>query len=111
MDGWNNPRADILRLVRSWLRDESNGRWVMIVDNANNLIVFPPYTNRPQTDTASGLDPLVKSLPDFLPQSPNGPSLSLLEAKTLAFQLTGSYTDIVRVDPMNQERALALVQN
>ena len=40
-----------------------------------------------------------------------GPSLSLLEAKTLAFQLTGSYADIVGVDPMNQERALALVQN
>ena len=34
-----------------------------------------------------------------------GSSLSILEAKTLVFQLTGSYADIVRVDPMNQERA------
>lgn len=37
------------------------------------------------------------------------PFLSLLEAKTLAFRPTGSYTDIVRVDPIDQERTLVLV--
>lgn len=44
----------------------------MIVNDADDLAVFFPPYNRPQTDTASGLDPLVKSLLDFLPQSPNG---------------------------------------
>src|SRR6266567_3302214 len=24
---WDNPEADILRLVNSWLSDETNGRW------------------------------------------------------------------------------------
>ena len=40
MDGWDNPKADILRLVRSWLCDESNGRWVVVVDNADDSSVF-----------------------------------------------------------------------
>jgi len=42
MDGWDNPKADVLRLVRSWLCDESNGRWVMVLDNADDLdVLFP----------------------------------------------------------------------
>lgn len=36
VEGWDNPKADILRLVRNWLCDELNGRWVMIVDNADD---------------------------------------------------------------------------
>ncbi|KIM96916.1 hypothetical protein OIDMADRAFT_131494 [Oidiodendron maius Zn] len=111
MDGWDDPKADILRLVRSWLCDESNGRWVMIVDNADDLgVFFLPY-NRLQTNLASSLDPLVESLSDFLPQSPNGSILITSRSRDVAFRLTGSYTDIVRVDPMDQEHALALVRN
>ena len=33
----DNPKIDILQLVRAWLCDESNGRWVMIVDNTDDL--------------------------------------------------------------------------
>ena len=45
MDEWDNPKANILRFVRSWLCDESNGQWVMIVDNADDSSVFfpPPH--------------------------------------------------------------------
>lgn len=60
MDGWDNPKADLLRLVRNWLCDESNGRWVMIVDNADDSGVFFPPHNRPQTHPASNLDPSVE---------------------------------------------------
>lgn len=40
LDGWDDPKADVLRLVRSWLCDESNGRWVMVVDNVDDADVF-----------------------------------------------------------------------
>ena len=111
MDGWDNPKADLLRLVRNWLCDESNGRWVMIVDNADDSgVFFPPY-NRLQTNPASSLDPQAESLSDFLPQSLNGSILITSRSRDVAFRLTGSYTNIVRVDPMDQENALALVRN
>lgn len=48
MDGWDKLKANILRLVRSRLRDESHGRWVMIVDNADDLSVFFPLPDKPQ---------------------------------------------------------------
>ena len=38
--GWDDPKVDILQVVRTWLCDESNGRWVTIVDNADNLKVL-----------------------------------------------------------------------
>ncbi|KAH7111303.1 hypothetical protein B0J11DRAFT_554344 [Dendryphion nanum] len=52
MDGWNDPKSDVLRLVHAWLCDEANGRWVLIVDNA---------------DDSNAVEPLS----DFLPQLPN----------------------------------------
>jgi hypothetical protein len=37
---WGDPKADVLRLVRSWLCDKRNGRWLMVVDNADDASVF-----------------------------------------------------------------------
>ena len=36
LSGRDNPKVDILQLVRAWLCDESNGRWVIVVDNADD---------------------------------------------------------------------------
>lgn len=36
----DDPEADILRLVYNWLCDERNGRWFMILDNADDDRVF-----------------------------------------------------------------------
>ena len=35
--GRDDPKVDILQLVRAWLCDESNSRWIMIIDNADDL--------------------------------------------------------------------------
>jgi hypothetical protein len=95
MDGWDNPKADVLRLVRSWLCDESNGRWVMVVDNADDSSVF--FRNRSQTRGADSLDRLVEPLSDFLPQSPNGSILITSRSRDVAYRLTGSHACIMEV--------------
>ncbi|KAE8552519.1 hypothetical protein EYB25_003897 [Talaromyces marneffei] len=38
--GWDNPKANILQLVYQWLCDESNGRWMMMLDNADDDQIF-----------------------------------------------------------------------
>ena len=40
VDGWDDPKADVLRLVRSWLCDESSGRWTMVVNDADDADIF-----------------------------------------------------------------------
>jgi hypothetical protein len=32
----NDPKLDVLRLVSNWLCDETNWRWMMILDNADD---------------------------------------------------------------------------
>src|SRR5277367_5892418 len=65
IDGWDKPEVDVLRLVSNWLCNESNGRWVMIVDNADDPNVFFNQSAN------HGLAQLARSLSDFLPQSLN----------------------------------------
>jgi hypothetical protein len=48
LQGWDEPKANILQLVSSWLSDKSNGRWVMIVDNADEAGVFFNLISNPK---------------------------------------------------------------
>ncbi|KAL0929464.1 kinesin light chain [Colletotrichum truncatum] len=41
--GYDDPQADMLALVKAWLGKESQGRWLMVIDNADDLqLFFPP---------------------------------------------------------------------
>ena len=102
---------DILRLVYSWLCDEANGRWVMIIDNADDLGVFSCPLDRCKGSKDSVSRNTAAALLEFLPQSPNGSILITSRSRDVAFQLTGSYADIIKVQPMDQAHALALLRN
>ncbi|KAF2175506.1 TPR-like protein [Zopfia rhizophila CBS 207.26] len=110
MDGWDNPKADVLRRVRSWLCDESNGRWVMVVDNADDSDVFFPPLHRTQAVRATIPGQAGEPLLDFLPQSPNGSILVTSRSQDVAHRLTGSHSSIIEVKPMDEDDALALLQ-
>ncbi|KAI9860963.1 MAG: hypothetical protein M1813_005642 [Trichoglossum hirsutum] len=110
MEGWDNPKADVLRLVRNWLCDESNGRWVMIVDNVDDLGIFFPPPDRTQAIGADKSGQAVEPLSEFLPQSPNGSILITSRSRDVAYRLTGSHTFIREVKPMDEGDALALLR-
>jgi tetratricopeptide (TPR) repeat protein len=110
IDGWDDPKADVLRLVRSWLCDESSGRWTMVVDNADDADVFfsPPLSA--QAAGAAGPSQAIELLSDFLPQSPNGSILVTSRSRDVAYRLAGSHASIFEVRPMEAGDALALLQ-
>ena len=110
LEGWDNSKADILRLVRGWLCDESNGRWVMIVDNADDSSVFFSPIDGIQATRVNGSYPPTQSLADFLPQSSNGSILITSRSREVAFRLTGSHADIIPANPMDQVHALVLLR-
>jgi hypothetical protein len=95
LDGWDNPKADALRLVCNWLCDESNGPWVMIIDNADDSSVFFSPLTRSQAYQTDILDQAAESFLDFVPQSPNGSILITSRSRDVAFRLTGSHTSVV----------------
>ncbi|OCK73128.1 hypothetical protein K432DRAFT_387549, partial [Lepidopterella palustris CBS 459.81] len=110
LPGWDQPDVDVLRLVYSWLCDEANGRWVMIIDNADDLGVFCPSDRRKDSRGDVFIN-AGAALQEYIPQSQNGSILITSRSRDVAFRLTGSYADIIRVYPMDQEHALALLQN
>ncbi|RYP51053.1 hypothetical protein DL768_003553 [Monosporascus sp. mg162] len=109
LPGWDRSDVDILKLVYGWLSHEANGRWVMIIDNADDINVFSPSGRcKGREDNFSNVRaPLL----EFLPQSPNGFILITSRNRDVAFQMTGSYADIIRIPPMEQTHALALFRN
>jgi len=100
LPGRDDPQADILQLVCQWLSDKRNGQWLMIIDNADEDDVF----------FASDAMAKNKPLEGFLPQTPNGTILITSRNMATAVNLVGTHGTIVRVEPMNEEEALALLR-
>ena len=100
MPGRNHPKADIPQLVYGWLSNERNGRWIIILDSADDRNVF--YSS----DDVRNRKPFV----DFLPQSRNGSIIITTRNKDLASRLTGRHQNIIEVGPMVQMDALTLLE-
>jgi tetratricopeptide (TPR) repeat protein len=107
--GWDDPKANILNLVHSWLCNESNGRWIMIVDNANDPSVFFSLPMARLTTEESSSTQTSQLLSDFLLHSQSGSILITSRSRDLAFRLTGSYDGIIAMSPMDEQHALALL--
>ncbi|KAK4205903.1 kinesin light chain, partial [Rhypophila decipiens] len=97
----NQPKADIPQLVYSWLSNERNGRWVIVLDSADHSDVFYRTT---------GPTPKSKPLATYLPQSRNGAILVTTRNKSLARRLTGNDANILNVGPMVEADAFSLLK-
>ncbi|KAJ4290127.1 hypothetical protein N0V88_006634 [Collariella sp. IMI 366227] len=102
LSGRHQPKADILQLVYNWLSNERNGRWVMILDSADDPDVFYTPTS---SDARTG-----RPFATYLPQSNNGSVVITTRNKDLAFRLTGRRQNMIDVGPMAQADALALLE-
>ena len=106
--GWDNPQENVLRLVWRWLRDDSNGSWVMIVDNADDSDVFFGPDTGHHTHLPDRRDQPVRRLSELLPQSSHGSFLITSRCKNTALRLTGRPADIIQVGPMDETQAVTL---
>ena len=86
--GRRDPKADIFQLVSGWLRDESKGKWIMVLDNTDNAAV-------------------VSKIFPYLPQSQNGSVLITTRSKSAALGLVEE-SEIIPVEPMEGEDAVTL---
>jgi tetratricopeptide (TPR) repeat protein len=108
LPGRHDPKTDLLRLVHDWLRDETNGQWLMVIDNVDNVETFFPLRKR-QRDEADASVQI--SLATYLPQSNNGIILVTSRCKDAASRLTGGYNKIKEVLVMDEGEGLQLLRN
>ena len=106
--GRSDPKANVLRLVCEWLRDEANGRWIIVLDNVDNIEIFFPSQKRRRNEAdASAQIPLAT----YLPQSRNGAILVTSRSKDAAARLVGGYNKIKEVLAMDESEGLQLLRN
>src|SRR5690348_6747635 len=65
--GRKDPQADVFKLVHDWLRDERNGRWLLVLDNADDTAVVETVAAKHGTNNT-----LKQRLADYLPPSKHG---------------------------------------
>jgi hypothetical protein len=110
LPGRDDPSADVLRLLYEWLSDERNGRWLMILDNADDDDVFFRLDEVTERNMDASNDASMKRpLASFIPQTPNGSILVTSRNLAAAMNLIGVHDNVIRVEPMDEEDALALL--
>jgi hypothetical protein len=108
--GWDRPDSDIIPAVHNWLCDKANGRWLMIVDNADDATIFSAQLSSKNIDDEDSTATRAKSFSQFLPQSQHGSILITSRSREVAFQITGDTRDIIPVGPMDEDHALILLR-
>ncbi|KAB8360901.1 hypothetical protein FH972_024634 [Carpinus fangiana] len=101
LPGLEDPKPDYLKIFYRWLDGESSGRWLMVLDNANDAS-FARNRHRDAND----MHPF-KILP-HLPQTSRGAILVTSRHGDAASALVGP-SNIVTVNPMSRLEALQLL--
>ena len=105
--GRQHPRADIFQLVHDWLRDERKGKWVLILDNADDAGFLKAHGPGQNGDPNGRGD--ARPLISYLPQCQNGSVLITTRSRSTALELV-EQRNIIAVEPMNSGDALALFE-
>jgi tetratricopeptide (TPR) repeat protein len=111
LPGRDNPEANVLRLVYTWLSDEANGQWHIILDNVDDGSMF--FGNNSVATGVSQHDQVTDSQPpleSFLPQSRNGSILITSRNSTAADNLVGTLGKLVPVEPMKEKDSVDLLK-
>lgn len=95
------PGADIYKLVCRWLSNKRNGKWVMIIDSADDYDIF---YDAPKD--GSKMQPLAS----YIPQSSHGCILLTTRNEKLGSELTGGHQNVIKVGAMNHTEALSLLE-
>jgi tetratricopeptide (TPR) repeat protein len=102
LPGWNDLKTDILDLVWRWLSDIRNGRWFLILDNADDTDVFSSMPDKE-------LEHRSRSLSNYIPQTTTGSVLITTRDRRAASWLSTGYASAITVHLMAREDAEQLL--
>ncbi|KND89201.1 Protein SERAC1 [Tolypocladium ophioglossoides CBS 100239] len=100
--GRDDPKMDVLLLVKNWLGDQNRRRWLMVIDNADDTELF--FNKSDTTPNAN-----VENLASYLPESDQGSLLITTRNKQTGIKLTMGKTPIVK-DRMEDGDCRTLLQ-
>jgi tetratricopeptide (TPR) repeat protein len=100
----DNPNVDVLRQVFDHLSNKSNGKWMMVLDNADDSSIF----SAPRGSGAG--NEVIRQLSEALPQVPHGSILITSRDRKTADELVVDSSTVIDVNPMPEEDASILLR-
>jgi hypothetical protein len=97
--GIEDPKADILRLTHEWLQSNESGRWIMVLDCADDVDIY-------RTPPAGSLE-WHAALSAYLPWNPNGSILITTRNQEVARHLAAK---VILIYPIRPNEALEMLQ-
>ncbi|KAK8081240.1 hypothetical protein PG996_000021 [Apiospora saccharicola] len=98
--GSDSPQADRMRVVSNWLNRSTMGPWVLILDNADDSLIFC----NPDKTAANGED-----LRQYIPQTPQGAVLVTTKNMKAAVAICDP-DNIVDIPEMTNQESLLLLR-
>lgn len=105
--GVEDPNADKLKLVKHWLESGNCGKWLMIIDNADDSEVF--FRNDKCESSSFGSMSQSTGLGSYVPECSHGSILVTTRNKQAGIKLTKN-RDLVQVAEMSQTQAVELIR-
>jgi tetratricopeptide (TPR) repeat protein len=106
LPGRDDPKIEILQLVSRWLRDETNGFWLLILDNADNANIFTPAVSAP-AQRKDGISHT--SLLSYIPQTSNSSVLVTSRNSDAAYRIIGN-NNTIDIGIMSETESMTLLK-
>ncbi|KAK3613682.1 hypothetical protein LTR22_028055, partial [Elasticomyces elasticus] len=108
--GRSEPKANVFQLFRSWLRDTKHGRWLIILEKAGNaaFLIETLPADRPTQDKSQRAEFGQRYL-DYLPACSHGSLLATTRSGAATSKMVDQKS-IIKVEPINEEHAVALIE-
>ncbi|KAJ5976534.1 hypothetical protein N7481_010241 [Penicillium waksmanii] len=112
--GRQDSKANIFKLVENWLRDEKKGKWICILDNADEdqFLCSPATAGNAAGNGDVTKEPThasTKPLLEYIPRVQNGSVIITSRNREVSLQMV-DHDDLVEVNPMKPSEALELLQ-
>ncbi|KAF7504060.1 hypothetical protein GJ744_002825 [Endocarpon pusillum] len=92
--GIEDEKADVKRLVKQWLSNQPDGQWLLVLDNADNQVLWGKRSDTKQQEF---------SLVEYLPRTTNGSILVTTRSRQVATFLAGK--QVIALSPLSLDEA------
>ena len=104
LPGHHDPKQDIRPNVKNWLEGPESGDWIIVLDNADNILDFFPHDNTDESvnDEITRTD----GLANFIPRGLKGTII----ITTRDYELAGNFADVdvLHKEKMSPDEAIQL---
>ncbi|KAL2197216.1 nucleoside phosphorylase domain-containing protein [Corynascus similis CBS 632.67] len=104
--GYDDPKTDVLPLMKKWLERKDFGRWLMVIDNADDVQVFFTQQKRLADGSSSGHE---GNLGRYIPECSHGTILITTRNRQTGSKLTKGKR-LIEVGEIDEEETAELLR-